>query len=334
MNKRTFLKAAGLAGAGVVMTPRLRALEDTPPTPASCVLIPTETAGPFPLDLTENPFYFRQDVREDRVGMPLFLTLRVLGDKDCQPLQNARVNIWHCDNEGRYSGYSVNMNPGQAGLTYLRGYQITDANGEVRFTTIVPGWYPGRVCHIHFQVFVSSSNAAISQLTFDIPSKQAIYAANPDLYPRGADPTTISGDNIFADGYQYQITTLTPRTGAPGYEASLEVTVRGGTVSSVGHAEKENAKQFTLGQNAPNPFTTETTIPFTLVRASHVALDLFDLHGRQVMTIHNGDLDGGSYAFPVDLRAAGLPTGTYAYRVRVVNGSGIFADTMVMTGMQ
>src|SRR5690606_34097737 len=110
--------------------------------------------------------------------------------------------------DGLYSGYSQSNNPGQAGLTYLRGYQYTDANGEVDFLTIFPGWYIGRICHIHFQVHVSSSYSAISQLTFPIAAKNALYAAHAGIYTKGADPLTYSSDNIFSDGYQYQLATL------------------------------------------------------------------------------------------------------------------------------
>jgi len=35
---------------------------------------------------------------------------------------------------------------------FLRGYQVTDDNGTVRFTTVYPGWYEGRAIHIHVKV--------------------------------------------------------------------------------------------------------------------------------------------------------------------------------------
>jgi protocatechuate 3,4-dioxygenase beta subunit len=37
-------------------------------------------------------------------------------------------------------------------ITFLRGYQMTDDNGTVQFTTIYPGWYEGRAIHIHIKV--------------------------------------------------------------------------------------------------------------------------------------------------------------------------------------
>ncbi|SHM53782.1 hypothetical protein [Cryptosporangium aurantiacum] len=42
-------------------------------------------------------------------------------------------------------------------MTYLRGYQVTDASGKVTFTTIVPGWYSPRVAHIHLKVHQGGS---------------------------------------------------------------------------------------------------------------------------------------------------------------------------------
>ncbi|MBK7874059.1 MAG: protocatechuate dioxygenase [Saprospiraceae bacterium] len=194
MKRKDFLKTIGLATGAASILPLRNTLGNTP---NACTLIPTETAGPFPLDLTANTAFFRQDVRESKTGVQLNLKMKIIGASNCEPMRNVRVNIWHCDKDGLYSGYSQSNNAGQAGLTYLRGYQMTDANGEVNFITIFPGWYTGRICHIHFQVYVSSSYSAISQMTFDIATKNAIYAANPTLYTKGADPLNYNNDNIF-----------------------------------------------------------------------------------------------------------------------------------------
>ena len=172
MDKREFLRSAGLLGVASLMPFGKLIADNQEKTSSSCVLIPTETAGPFPLDLTANTNFFRQDVRESKAGVQLNLRMKIIGNTNCLPMQNVRVNIWHCDKDGNYSGYGT-----ETGLTYLRGYQYTDANGEVEFITIFPGWYPGRICHIHFQVYVSSSYAAISQLTFPVSEKNEIYSA-------------------------------------------------------------------------------------------------------------------------------------------------------------
>ena len=285
MNKRQFLKTTGMLGVSSIIPHGKSFTAENPDTPKVCTLIPSETAGPFPLDLSTNTFFFRQDVRENKTGAQLNLKLKIIGTQNCQPMQNVRVNIWHCDKDGLYSGYDQPGNSGQAGLTYLRGYQITDAFGNVEFITIFPGWYNGRVCHIHFQVYVSTSYAAVSQLTFDVPTKNAIYAAFPSLYTKGADPLSPSNDNIFSDGYSLQILTPTPNSTTGGYDGFLEINVQGSGTVGVGHQERENSKQFSVGQNYPNPYTTKTTIPFTLNLPSHVTLDLWDVLGRKVAKI-------------------------------------------------
>lgn len=332
--RRDFLKLTGLAGASTLIPISLFA-DENEINQAACTLIPTETAGPFPLDLTANTTYFRKNIKETKTGVPFNLKLKIIGATNCAAMPNLRVNIWHCDKDGLYSGYSQSNNPGQAGLTYLRGYQFTDANGIAEFETIFPGWYSGRICHIHFQVYVSSSYAAISQFTFDIAKKQAIYAANSSLYTNGADPTTLASDNVFSDGYSYQMATLTSNTTTGGYDAYLEVTIKGsGTVTGIGNLEKENAKNFTLGQNFPNPYSNETTIPFHLIQPSDVFLDIYDLQGKKLSRIEQHALPSGDHTILLNMQALGLAKGNYAYQLEVKNENGLYRDCKLMTASQ
>lgn len=333
MKRKDFLKGIGLAGLGLGLPKTSKASAEGPLNPPgdACTLIPSETAGPFPLDLTANTYYFRKDLRETKTGVPLTVKLKILGSANCLPMQNVRVNIWHCDKDGLYSGYSQTNNAGQAGLTYLRGYQMTDANGEVEFLTIFPGWYTGRICHIHFQVYVSSSYAAISQLTFDIAKKNAIYAANTALYTKGTDPMTLSSDNIFSDGYAYQLATLTPNTTTGGYDTYLEVTVQGSGTVGLGHIEKETAKYMTLGQNYPNPSKGNTKVPFTLKDGGNVKLSLWDLNGKMVAEFNQEAMAAGDHIWEIDLNALGLPIANYAYQLEVANSQGVYKDCKIMT---
>lgn len=326
MTKREFLQKSGLLGLASLLPFHSPLLAATPP---SCVLIPSETTGPFPLDLTENSFYFRQDIREDRTGVEHRLKLKIIGADNCQPMQNVRVNIWHCDKDGLYSGYDT-----ETGKTYLRGYQLTDAFGEAEFTTIFPGWYPGRICHIHFQVYVSTNYAAISQLTYPLDEKNAIYANYPDLYTKGADPKNFNNDNIFSDGYQYQLAILVPGADPDVYESYLEVTVQGEGVSGLGNIERQNALQFRLGQNFPNPFRDQTSIPFFLLHPGDVKIDLFDKSGRRVATLMEKNLPTGDHEMLLDLRALRLPADDYLYQLEVRNSHGVFRDCRIMTQLR
>lgn len=332
MDKREFLKLSGMLGvASLLPVNKMFSRAPFADSNGGCVIIPSETAGPFPLDLTENTTYFRQDIRETQTGVRLNLKLRIHGLEDCQPMPNVRVNIWHCSNVGLYSGYSQQNNQGQAGLTYLRGYQMTDSNGEVDFITIFPGWYNGRICHIHFQVYVNSSYAAISQLAFDTATKNAIYSANPSLYPNGTDPMTFNNDNIFSDGYANQLATLVASQTTEGYDAYLPVYVQGSGTVGIGYLDRENSKQFSLGQNFPNPYVNETMIPFSLNQASDVRLDIYDLSGRKLFTESKKGLGAGSHQWPLHMDKMGLATGNYIYQMEVKNGSGEFRTYKMMT---
>lgn len=342
MDRRNLLKGLGLLGAASLLPlPKTRAAigklkAQSLGLDGNCVLIPTETAGPFPLDLTANTTYFRQDIREDRTGVPFTLRMKIIGLNDCLPMQNVRVNIWHCDKGGSYSGYSsaAGNTTDTVGQTWLRGYQITDANGEVEFTTIFPGWYNGRICHIHFQVYVSSSYSAISQLSFDIDTKNAIYAANSSLYTNGADPMTFASDNIFSDGYAYQLASLTPSSSNGGYESYLEVTVQGtGATTGLGNEEKENAKNFKLGQNFPNPYINETNIPINLVYPADVSIDLLDLNGRKVATVVKNNLSAGEQIIPLNMQQLGIASANYACRIQVKNNKGTYYDYLLLTAL-
>lgn len=336
MDKREFLRTGGLLGmAGLLPLPKLFA-GDPPAQRAAggCVLIPSETAGPFPLDLTDNTYYFRQDIREDRTGAALRMRLRIIGLENCLPMANVRVNIWHCDADGVYSGYP-NQQGGlnTTGQTFLRGYQLADANGEVEFLTIFPGWYNGRVCHIHFQVHVNSSYSAVSQLTFPIAEKQAVYTSEPALYPNGTDPLTPSQDGIFSDGYQYQEATLTLNDQTAEYASFLEVAVQGAGVVT-GLQEVRNAEQFTLSQNQPNPFADRTVVPIVLKQPGDLLLELYDLQGHKVASVQRNGLPAGEHRIALELEALGLRTADYVYQVQVTNANGAWRTCKRMTALR
>jgi protocatechuate 3,4-dioxygenase beta subunit len=138
----------------------------------SCVLTAALTEGPYFVDEKLE----RSDIRADPAtgilsqGVPLALRFNVsrVDASACTPLTGAYLDVWHCDAAGLYSDESAN---GTRGRRYLRGYQVTDANGGVDFMTIYPGWYSGRAVHIHFKLRLyagtTQSYAFTSQFFFD-----------------------------------------------------------------------------------------------------------------------------------------------------------------------
>lgn len=182
---------------------------------SNCAVTPSETAGPFPsrADLV------RSDVREDRAGTPLTLTIRVVNvNQACAPVARANVEIWQCDAAGNYSEYGSETNE-----TYLRGVQTTNANGEVTFTTIYPGWYRGRATHIHVEAKIDGASAKVTQIAFPDSVNAQVYASGA-YASRGPNPTPNMADGIFSDSLSAEL--VTPM-GNPtsGYTAAFQVSV-------------------------------------------------------------------------------------------------------------
>jgi protocatechuate 3,4-dioxygenase beta subunit len=118
----------------------------------SCTLTPEVTEGPYYLDLDK----VRRNITEGKHGLRLDLRLKVVDASTCKAIEDAAVEIWHCDAGGTYSGFSQE---GTAGKTYLRGTQLTDAKGVAQLRTIYPGWYQGRAIHIHMKAHVGGRAA-------------------------------------------------------------------------------------------------------------------------------------------------------------------------------
>ena len=194
---------------------------------SSCIVRPEQIEGPYFVDEKLNRSDTRSDPSDGSVkeGVPLRLTLRVsqINGNGCAPLAGAVVDIWHCDALGVYSDV---RDPGfnTVGKKFLRGYQVTDANGTVHFTTIYPGWYPGRTVHIHFKIRTGPKSGRgyefTSQLYFDDSITNQVHAQEP--YARKGQRTLKNdGDGIFRWGGKQLMLSLN-RTDE-GYTATFDI---------------------------------------------------------------------------------------------------------------
>ncbi len=200
--------------------------------------IPQETAGPYPGDGSNGPNVLTESgiVRSDittsfgssagtAAGVPLRIEL-TLTDTAGAAMPGAALYLWHCDRDGRYSLYDVEDQ------NYLRGVQEADASGKVAFTSIFPAAYSGRWPHIHFEAYpnlaaaTTSDNAiTTSQLALPQDVCDRVYAT--DGYSASVDnlaETTLADDNVFSDGYDTQLATVTGTIDA-GLIATLTVPV-------------------------------------------------------------------------------------------------------------
>jgi uncharacterized protein (TIGR03437 family) len=205
---------------------------DIPCVPAS----PAATEGPYFVDEMLN----RSDIRVDpsngavSAGVPLALTIRVveIAGSGCVPLAGAQVDIWHCDGGGLYSDESANNT---AGRKFLRGYQLSDDNGEVRFTTIYPGWYTGRAVHIHFKIRTYSNGQRYDEFTsqffFDESLTDVVHAQAPYNTRRTRD-TLNSTDNIYRGMANASSMILNCVRSGDGYAAAISVGVSLRTVTA------------------------------------------------------------------------------------------------------
>ncbi|WP_035201145.1 protocatechuate 3,4-dioxygenase [Agrobacterium tumefaciens] len=152
----------------------------------------------------------RYDVTEGVSGLPVRVSLRVVEASSCKPIANADIEIWHADVRGVYSGRAAAMcNPGDDAAKsagYLRGRQITDANGVASFLTIYPGWYGSRTPHIHLRVLVDDRELLISQLLFDDRLNDMIYGQHPDYAGRPRRHTKNDSDFVFSTSEIAQFT--------------------------------------------------------------------------------------------------------------------------------
>jgi protocatechuate 3,4-dioxygenase beta subunit len=177
----------------------------------SCTVTDTETDGPYPLYSSRGSAIQRVNITDGKTGIPLNIAITVRNvNNSCTVLANAIVDIWHCDKDGYYSGYT---NSGYLGsqnnssLVFCRGRQITDSNGLVKFESIYPGWYSGRCIHIHMQVYMGSSLKLTSQIAF--PDSINAAVCNTSLYSAHGQPdTTNSTDSIIGNSLGNELATV------------------------------------------------------------------------------------------------------------------------------
>jgi protocatechuate 3,4-dioxygenase beta subunit len=142
----------------------------------------------------------------------------------CAPVEGAIVDIWHCDAAGVYSD-ADDTGFRTKGSQFLRGYQVSDGKGVVRFTTIYPGAYAGRAVHIHFKIRRNVDARRLdftSQLCFDDGLTDRVHAAAP--YGGANGRTRNAADGLYRRGGRELQLAVTPR--GDGYAARYHIGVR------------------------------------------------------------------------------------------------------------
>lgn len=255
LSRRRALRFLGIGAAGVVVTACAPATDTTATSSTSTgAEIPDETAGPYPGDGSNGPDVLEQSgiVRGDlrssfgtgsatAEGVPMTLELSIADlANGGSAFAGVAVYVWHCDRGGNYSLYA----DGLENENYLRGVQVADSAGKVRFTSIFPACYSGRWPHVHFEVYpdqasITDSTKAIATSQVALPQDVCTTVYGQSGYEQSK--TTLAGvslkdDNVFGDdGSVTQLATVTGDV-ASGYTVSLAVRVDTTTTPTGGGA--------------------------------------------------------------------------------------------------
>lgn len=210
----------------------------------ACMLIPEQEEGPYYIDYEK----VRKNLTENKPGVPLQLRIALMDSRRCTPLENAALDIWHCDATGVYSGFTANGGgdsgpggpggrggrggPGRGGprgasagtdeTRFLRGVQFTNKDGVAEFETLYPGWYAGRTIHIHLKVHLEGNMSGerytgghvshTGQLFFPEDVTERIAKLAPYVTHSQVHRTLHSEDNVFrAQGGSQAMMTLMPK---------------------------------------------------------------------------------------------------------------------------
>lgn len=132
-------------GRGNLLEPTPACGDDDDPTPS-------QTEGPY---FKPNSPERSSLLEKGGKGTRLVITGTVLNTRG-DAVGKALLDWWHADDAGEYdnSGYR------------MRGHQFTDAKGNFRLETIVPGLYPGRTRHLHVKVQAPNQPVLTTQLYF------------------------------------------------------------------------------------------------------------------------------------------------------------------------
>lgn len=249
LDRRRALRVLGLGAAALGLA---ACGTSTPAASTSPGEIPDETAGPYPGDgsnganvLTRSGIV-RSDIRSSfggptgvAQGVPMTLELTVTDlARAGAPFTGAAVYVWHCNREGEYSLYSERI----AAENYLRGVQVADTAGLVRFTSIVPACYDGRWPHVHLEVhpdaasITDAGNAiATSQVALPEDTCRQVYAQpGYEQSVTNLADVSLADDMVFGDdGGASQLATVGGDV-ARGYTVALPVRVDPRTAPAAG----------------------------------------------------------------------------------------------------
>ncbi len=238
MQRRQFLSSVGgaILASTASLGHRAAAAESSELAMPSDKCKPTlrQSEGPYLTPASQQ----RSDIREDRPGVPVHITLNIMDDFWCRPIKGAAVEFWQSDALGLYSGVANDLFDLQSmqlsgdsidmrGSEFLRGHQVSGDDGKVEFTTSFPGWYTGRLAHFHLKTIIEDLawTSHVTQLYLPTDIERAVYESAP-YAERGPNPIGIDRDLVVrGDAAAVKLLTLPLAKDGEGFRGTFDLAV-------------------------------------------------------------------------------------------------------------
>lgn len=246
------------------------------------------------------------------------------------PMPWGSVSNW--TNSGSPDVSTVACNSGDTVSIGMWGNQ---AGGEFIFHALSTPFIPGKTYSISFTGIWPHIPNRPYPVQFEFRAYNALI--NSSVVIGVSDPLTMQGEWVTMSLPDW---TATGTTTDPFYNLSVNATNPSSSIypdstsygyigaicitesTVTGNSEiNSQAEGFKLGSSYPNPFNQTTAIEYTLPRAEKVTIKVFDLYGREIKTLIDKVIQAGVHQIEWD--AAGLPGGTYLYRMQ----AGSFSQT-------
>lgn len=208
--------------------------------------------------------------------------------------------------------------------TVFNGYDV------IRLNSGKPSWFafvqPSGGCYANTEVVLASIVLKYSGAQIPVDESRVVL------------DTDKNGDGIAEIRVNFSKANLrTLFAGLPNGRSTVEVTLQatlasGGLISGTSTVDVVNNGSFSAVEVSPNPFNPEATLTFTTSRPGPVRVELFDISGRRVRTLHEDPaLAAGTHEVRLDGRGSrGEPLPSGIYFVRVISTEGTFERRVVL----
>jgi len=133
--------------------------------------------------------------------------------------------------------------------------------------------------------------------------KYAIYYTGADTVNGGSSP--LDNENIADANHTFVL----KNSAVP-----IVLSDKFGSLTGIEKYNDLTPKKYSLEQNYPNPFNPSTIIKYSVAQRSMVSLKIYDITGREVLSLVNQEMNAGNYQ--VTFNASKLASGVYFYSIR------------------